>query len=38
MQEGRALIFENPEDFIQVIEQLQEAYNKQHEEGVDYNI
>lgn len=35
MNEG-IFIFKNPEEFIQVIEELQEAYN--NEEGVDYNI
>ena len=35
MNEG-IIIFKNPEEFIQVMEELQEAYNT--EEGVDYNI
>lgn len=33
MEEG-IYIFNEAEDFINFIEDLQEAYNKQHEEGV----
>ena len=32
--ESGILIFKEAEDFIKVMEDLQEAYNKQHEEGV----
>ena len=38
MNEG-IIIFNNPEDFLKVMEQLQENYlNSTDEEGVDYNI
>lgn len=30
--ENRVLIFDNPEDFIQFIEELQQAYNDNQEE------
>lgn len=32
--ESGILIFNEAEDFIKFMEDLQEAYNKQHEEGV----
>ena len=35
--ENKVLIFPDPEDFLQFMEQLQEEYNKKNEEGVVNN-
>lgn len=37
MNQGKALIFSDPEDFIKFMEELQEAYLEHHEEGVERN-
>lgn len=36
--ENKLLIFDNAEDFLQVLEDLQEQYLNQHEKGVETNV
>ena len=35
MENNKILLFDNPEDFINFMDYLQQEYNKQHENGHD---